>query len=176
MTERRDYPDWDLQEIETDQFYIVYENNKLYTPTATLYYKNYDSCFAEIRYTDNKKDAVSLKNALFLLQSRVSFRDRYELKTRHTNPYFTVLDIPETARVIRSIDTNGNQSIVLGISPKSEVWVHAMIKSSNYDTLGELGKVLQVDFSSLLSDSLVRLRQQSPDTTYSFLDLSEGKR
>lgn len=176
--ERQQYPDWQIRTEDSDRFFTVYESSKDYPPSITLYYKDYDRCFAEIRYIDEKKDKVSLESALKALRSGLVIQSPYILPTTHTNPYFQIDRVPDNVRVIRSIDTSGTESVVLGVELQKGKWLHNGIKSSEYKTLSDLAGALFVETGSLdSSDSYASfLRKRDPSTIVSILGLPGGKR
>ncbi len=66
--EQEAYPTWTIRSLEDDHYLTIISSNKMSTPSMVLYYKGYDACYAEINYTDAKKDAKSLETALRFLK------------------------------------------------------------------------------------------------------------
>ena len=92
----------------------MHSSNKGYKSGVIIYYKSYDACYADIDYLDSRKDAKSLSKAIHFLKKEVSFRQKYLLKDTHSNPYFQIEHTPKDIRVIRSIDSLGTESTLLG--------------------------------------------------------------
>lgn len=62
------YPTWRMKIADDSKYLTIYSSSKGYNPSITLYFKEYDACFAEISYLDEKKDAKSLEKALKFLK------------------------------------------------------------------------------------------------------------
>lgn len=147
--EKKQYPTWDLNLTNDENYLTIYWSNKWYKSTVTIYYKGYDACFADIDYPDIKKDTKSLKKALQFLKKQVSFSGSYNLKQSQSNQFFEIKNAPNSIRVIRSIDTTWNESIVLGFEVPEWNWMNAVIEGKKYPTIQELGNALGTDFDDI---------------------------
>lgn len=111
--EREAYPGWTISPIDEKEYLSIYSMSKDYDPSVVIYYKAYDSCFAEVDYKDPKKDAKSLEKAIKFLKKEISFRQPYAIPTSQINPYFSISNIEKNTRIIRSVDEYGVISILL---------------------------------------------------------------
>lgn len=143
------YPTWRMKIADDSKYLTIYSSSKGYNPSITLYFKEYDACFAEISYLDEKKDAKSLEKALKFLKKWVSFQNPYILKNSQKNQYFQVTHTDKDTRVIRSIDQFGIESVLLGFEILPWQWINAVIEGKEYATLQDLSSALNVDFDDV---------------------------
>lgn len=177
--EQRSYPNWAMKFTEDEKYYMVYSSSKWYNPGITLYYKDYDACFAEIEYLDAKKDSKSLEKAIKFLKKWVLFHNNYILKDSQKNKYFEVLHTKKDTRVIRSIDFFGNESVLFGFSMLPGQWINASIEGKEYATIDELGTDLDVDFATTRSweKYISTLRESWAETSdISLISLATNKK
>jgi hypothetical protein len=144
--EKKQYPTWDMRLTNDEEYLTIYSTNKWYKSSAILYYKWYDACFADIEYQDIKKDTKSLGKAFQFLKKWVSFSNSYTISSSQSNQFFDIKNAPNNIRVIKSIDTTGNESIVLGLEIPKWNWMNAVIEWKKYPTIQELGNALGADF------------------------------
>ena len=148
-SEKELYPTWIIKSIDENDFLTVYSSNKGYKSGVILYYKKYDACYADIDYLDSRKDTKSLEKAISFLKKEVSFQQKYSIKDTHINPYFTIQHTGNNTRVIRSIDSLGVESTLLGFTIVPGQWINAVIDGKQYETLSELWSVLGADFDDV---------------------------
>ncbi len=148
VEEQKSYPTWEMKATEDEKYLTIYSSSKWYNPGITLYYKNYDACFAEVEYLDAKKDAKSLEKIIKFLKKWVLFRSKYNLRDSQKNKYFEIPYTEKYTRVIRSIDFFGNESVLLGFSVLPGQWINASIEGKEYTTIDELWTALDIDFTT----------------------------
>ena len=139
-------PNWHMKLLDDSKYLLISASSKWYDPTITLYYKDYDACFWEVTYLDEKMDARSVAKALNFLKKWVSFHDTYTLKNTHTNHYFQIPHLEKDTRIIRSIDQLGAESVLIGIEVETWSWANAVLDSKEYETLWDLGAAFDIDF------------------------------
>ncbi len=149
VSERELYPDWNIESTDENDFLTIYSSSKAYKPGVTLYYKKYDACYADIDYLDARKDHKSLQRAMDFLKKEITFKAPYLLKDTHSNPFFTLPHTGNDIRVIRSIDSLGTESILLGFTILSWQWISAVIEGKTYDSLSDLSTALGTDFGTV---------------------------
>ncbi len=138
VSEKALYPTWSIKSTDENDFLTVSSSNKGYKSGVILYYKKYDACYADIDYLDPRKDTKSLEKAVSFLKKEVSFRQKYILKDMHSNQYFGIDHTGNDMRVIRSIDSLGVESTLLGFTIVPGQWINAVIDGKQYETLSEL--------------------------------------
>lgn len=140
------YPNWNMTMEDEEDYLTVYSSSKGYNPNIVIYYKWYDSCFAEITYLDKKMDNKSLKKAINLLKKGIFFNNRYVIKDTHSNFYFQIPHLENDTRIIRSIDQFGAESVLIGIEIEKGNWLNAILESKQFETLQELWAAFETDF------------------------------
>jgi hypothetical protein len=177
--EQEIYPTWLIQTTDEPNYLTVTSSSKGYDPSTTLYYKRYDSCYAEVNYKDIKKDTKSLEKALKFLKKSVSFRTPYQIPVAVNNPYFSIANIAKDTRIIRSIDSYGAISVLMGVEVLPGQWINATLEQKEYPTIQELGTALDMDFDSISTcdnyiSAIADFGIRSSDI--SSLNLSSGQR
>lgn len=147
ITEKKLYPTWSISSIDENDFFTVFSWSKWYKAWVTLYFKKYDACYADIDYLDSRKDTKSLNKAINFLKKEVSFYQKYTLRDSHDNQYFKIEHTPKDVRVIRSIDSIGTESVILGLEIVPWQWINATIEWKEYPALSDLWVVLGTDFA-----------------------------
>lgn len=144
--EELSYPTWNMKMEDEEDYFTVYSSSKGYDPNIVMYYKWYDSCFAEINYFDKKMDGKSLKKAINFLKNWISFNKEYIIQDTHSNFYFQTPHLENDTRIIRSIDQFGFESVLIGVEIEKGNWMNAVLETKQFETLQELWAAFEIDF------------------------------
>jgi Trypsin-like peptidase domain len=116
------YLDWHITWSDEPDYFIVRQDSGG-DKTETLYYKKYPACFTEItlRNTEKSKDSLDRITLFFKYAVSPMLWKQSITETPITSSIFS----PDL-HTLRSIDSNGEISLVLGVRYSEDVWIHGI--------------------------------------------------
>ncbi len=129
--ELSDYPGWRIRGFDEGDYFMVRQTSGDEI-TDTLYYKKYPACFADITVRNTPENRESLDRMTSFFKHAVSPVIPSRQFSGVPISYFVLPSPSLDLRTIRSIDANGEISVLLGVRYPQDAWIHGIVGGRSF--------------------------------------------
>jgi Trypsin-like peptidase domain len=129
------YLDWRTTSVDEGDYFIVRQDSGE-DITETLYYKRYPACFAEITLRNTEKSRELLDRITLFFKYAVSPSLSTKTLNQKTTPSSTLPPPSPELHTLRSIDANGEISILQGIRYWDTDWIYGIVDTQDVLDIG----------------------------------------